>query len=108
MCFTITIRLSCRLEFLCTCVVFVAALFCVIERDNIDAGSAGLSLTYALSLTGILNWLVRQSSEGRTHSNTNRMMLTIAIVETQIVAVERVNEYTELSEEGPYLMPGSK
>lgn len=84
--------LSVRLEFVCTCVVSVAALFCVIEKDNIDAGSAGLSLTYALSLTGILNWLVRQSSE----------------VETQIVAVERVNEYTELSEEGPYLVPGSK
>jgi ATP-binding cassette subfamily C (CFTR/MRP) protein 1 len=66
--------------------VSVAALFCVIERDNIDAGLAGLSLTYALSLTGILNWLVRQSSE----------------VETQIVSVERVNEYTELAEEGPY------
>eukprot|EP00026_Physarum_polycephalum_P000464 Phypoly_transcript_00465.p1 GENE.Phypoly_transcript_00465~~Phypoly_transcript_00465.p1 ORF type:complete len:1411 (+),score=128.73 Phypoly_transcript_00465:182-4414(+) len=83
--------LSVRLEFICTCVVSVAALFCVIERDNIDAGLAGLSLTYALSLTGILNWLVRQSSE----------------VETQIVSVERVNEYTELVEEGPYLINGS-
>jgi len=73
-------------------VVCVAALFCVVERDHISPGSAGLSLTYALNLTGILNWLVRQSSE----------------VETQIVAVERVNEYTEIVEEGPYDVPNKK
>lgn len=84
--------LSVRLEFVCTCVVSTAALFCVIEKDNISPGLAGLSLTYALNLTGILNWLVRQSSE----------------VETQIVSVERVNEYTELQEEGPYDVPSKR
>eukprot|EP01113_Clastostelium_recurvatum_P045650 TRINITY_DN786_c0_g1_i1.p1 TRINITY_DN786_c0_g1~~TRINITY_DN786_c0_g1_i1.p1 ORF type:complete len:1526 (-),score=434.15 TRINITY_DN786_c0_g1_i1:5921-10498(-) len=78
--------LSVRLEFVCTCVVTVAALFSVIERGHVDPGLAGLSLTYALNLTGVLNWLVRQSSE----------------VETQLVAVERVIEYTDLEEEGPY------
>ncbi len=39
-----------------TCVVSLAALFAVLERDNIDPGMAGLSLTYALNITGVLNW----------------------------------------------------
>jgi len=83
--------LSIRLEFLCTCVVTAAALFSVLERNNVEAGLAGLSLTYALNLTGVLNWLVRQSSE----------------VETQLVAVERIIEYTDLESEGPYEIPES-
>jgi len=45
---------------------------------------AGVSLTYALSLTGVLNWMVRQSAE----------------VEGQIVAIERIVEYSELPQEG--------
>jgi ABC-type multidrug transport system fused ATPase/permease subunit len=48
--------LGIRVEFIGTCVVSLAALFAVLERDNIDPGMAGLSLTYALSITGVLNW----------------------------------------------------
>jgi ATP-binding cassette subfamily C (CFTR/MRP) protein 1 len=40
----------------------------------VSAGLAGMSISYALSLTGTLNWLVRQSTDA----------------ETQMVSVERV------------------
>ena len=43
-------------------------------RDSISPGLVGLSISYALSVTQTLNWLVRMASE----------------VETNIVAVERL------------------
>lgn len=66
--------LGLRLEFVGACVIFGAAFFAVLERNVIDAGLAGLSLSYALQLTGSLNWFVRMSTE----------------VENNLVSVERV------------------
>uniref|UniRef100_A0A3Q2NT43 Canalicular multispecific organic anion transporter 1 n=1 Tax=Fundulus heteroclitus TaxID=8078 RepID=A0A3Q2NT43_FUNHE len=75
--------LAIRLEFLGNLVVFFSALFAVISRDSIDSGLVGLSISYALNVTQTLNWLVRMTSE----------------LETNIVAVERVSEYSELENE---------
>ena len=50
-------------------------------------GLAGLSIAYALQLTFVFNMLVRQSAE----------------VETQLVSVERVVEYTQLPNEAAYI-----
>jgi ABC-type multidrug transport system fused ATPase/permease subunit len=55
--------LGLRLELLGAVVVSLASLFCVVERENIDAGAAGLSLTYALQTTSLLTWLVRMYTE---------------------------------------------
>ena len=55
--------LALRLELIGTAVVGFAALFCVLERDNIDPGAAGLSLNYALQTTSLLNWLVRMYTD---------------------------------------------
>eukprot|EP01087_Luapelamoeba_hula_P012571 TRINITY_DN3508_c0_g1_i1.p1 TRINITY_DN3508_c0_g1~~TRINITY_DN3508_c0_g1_i1.p1 ORF type:complete len:1538 (+),score=302.45 TRINITY_DN3508_c0_g1_i1:61-4674(+) len=77
--------LGVRIEFIGTCVVTLAALFAVMERENIDPGMAGLSLTYALNVTSTLNWLVRMATE----------------LETQLVSVERVLQYVELETEAP-------
>lgn len=77
--------LGIRVEFIGTCVVSLAALFAVLERDNIDPGMAGLSLTYALNITGVLNWVVRMSTEA----------------ETQLVSVERVIQYMKVETEAP-------
>eukprot|EP01113_Clastostelium_recurvatum_P049085 TRINITY_DN9039_c0_g1_i5.p1 TRINITY_DN9039_c0_g1~~TRINITY_DN9039_c0_g1_i5.p1 ORF type:complete len:716 (+),score=138.89 TRINITY_DN9039_c0_g1_i5:65-2149(+) len=66
--------LGVRLEFIGNCVVSVAALSAAISRGSIDPGLAGLSITYALGLTGLLNFLVRVATE----------------VENQLVSVERV------------------
>ncbi|XP_035519605.1 canalicular multispecific organic anion transporter 1 isoform X1 [Morone saxatilis] len=79
--------LAIRLEFLGNLVVFFAALFAVISRDSLDSGLVGLSISYALNVTQTLNWLVRMTSE----------------LETNIVAVERVSEYSELENEAKWV-----
>ena len=58
-------------------IIFFAALFTVLQRESMDPGLAGLSISYALQITQTLNWLVRMTSD----------------VETNIVAVERIKEY---------------
>ncbi|KAM6997810.1 ATP-binding cassette sub-family C member 2 isoform 2-T2 [Tautogolabrus adspersus] len=79
--------LAIRLEFLGNLVVFFSALFAVISRKSLDSGIVGLSISYALNVTQTLNWLVRMTSE----------------LETNIVAVERVNEYAELEHEAKWV-----
>ncbi|KAM3606183.1 uncharacterized protein V6R79_012047 [Siganus canaliculatus] len=79
--------LAIRLEFVGTLVVFFSALLAVIARDSLDGGLAGLSISYALNVTQTLNWLVRMTSE----------------LETNIVAVERVSEYSELENEAEWI-----
>jgi ABC-type multidrug transport system fused ATPase/permease subunit len=77
--------LALRLEFLGNCIIFFAALFSVIDRKHIHPGTVGLSLSYAMSVTQTLNWMVRMSSQ----------------LETDIVAIERVEEYTTTDVEKP-------
>ncbi|XP_076017009.1 ATP-binding cassette sub-family C member 2 [Genypterus blacodes] len=79
--------LAIRLEFLGNLVVFFAALLAVISRKSLDGGLVGLSISYALNVTQTLNWLVRMSSE----------------LETNIVAVERVSEYTKIENEAKWV-----
>ena len=50
-----------RLESLGTGVVFLSALFAVLNRDNIDAGLAGLAISYAMNVTSTLNWCASPS-----------------------------------------------
>ncbi|CAB3400919.1 unnamed protein product [Caenorhabditis bovis] len=78
--------LAVRLEFVGTMIVLSAALFAVLFRDSpgLSAGLVGLSVSYALNITQTLNWAVRMASE----------------LETNIVAVERINEYTITPTEG--------
>uniref|UniRef100_A0A8C0GT18 Uncharacterized protein n=1 Tax=Chelonoidis abingdonii TaxID=106734 RepID=A0A8C0GT18_CHEAB len=80
---TFEVWLAVRLEFVGNLVVFSAALLAVITRDNLGSGIVGLSISSALNITQTLNWLVRMTSE----------------LETNIVAVERVHEYTEVENE---------
>ncbi|KAK2714333.1 hypothetical protein QYM36_008785, partial [Artemia franciscana] len=76
--------LSVRLETIGNLVVFFASLFAVLSRSNgLSAGLVGLSISYSLSITQTLNMFVRMTSE----------------VETNIVSVERIKEYSEADQE---------
>ena len=81
--------LSVRLEIIGNLVLMFAALLAVLSRGAINPGNVGLYLSYALNVTGVLNMLVRQSSE----------------VETNMVAVERIREYQEILQEAPFEVP---
>lgn len=81
--------LAVRLESLGTVIVSCAGLLAVFARDTLTAGMAGLSISYALSVTQSLNWVVRMTSDR----------------ETNIVSVERVGEYLSQAPEPPRLCP---
>jgi ABC-type multidrug transport system fused ATPase/permease subunit len=67
-----------RLELLGSCIVLAAAIFSLVAlvTTGVDAGLVGLVLSYGLSTTQSLNWVVRSASE----------------VEQNLVSVERVVE----------------
>ena len=84
--------LGVRLEFCANCIIMFAALFVVLNRETIDPGTVGLSLSYALSVTQTLNWAVRMTSE----------------IETNIVSVERILEYTMIDTEAEWTQDKKK
>eukprot|EP00095_Tigriopus_kingsejongensis_P005628 maker-scaffold335_size202896-snap-gene-1.27 protein:Tk05628 transcript:maker-scaffold335_size202896-snap-gene-1.27-mRNA-1 annotation:"multidrug resistance-associated protein 1 isoform x3" len=82
--------LSVRLETIGNIITFAAAIFAILNPSGIDSGEVGLIISYALNVTQVLNWLVRMTSD----------------VETNIVAVERVREYTlNLEQEAEWELP---
>merc|ERR1719445_1415614 len=78
--------LAVRLETVGNCIIFAAALFAVLGRETLSPGMVGLSVSYALQVTQTLNWLVRMTSE----------------VETNIVTVERLEEYSVVDTEADW------
>ncbi|XP_036121361.1 canalicular multispecific organic anion transporter 1 [Molossus molossus] len=75
--------LAVRLELIGNLIVFFSSLMMVIYRDTLSGDTVGFVLSNALNITQTLNWLVRMTSE----------------VETNIVAVERINEYINVENE---------
>ncbi|KAJ1363018.1 hypothetical protein KIN20_022767 [Parelaphostrongylus tenuis] len=87
--------LGIRLEFIGNLVIFFAAFFAVISKEFgwvTSPGTVGVSVTYALNITEVLNFAVRQISE----------------IEANIVAVERIKEYTKTPTEAPWDIPENK
>lgn len=81
--------LAVRLELIGTLVITFSTISAVVEHamfgaDETFAGLAGLAISYALSVTQSLNWSVRMASD----------------LEANMVAVERVQEYSQISHEG--------
>eukprot|EP00605_Chrysophyceae_sp_TOSAG23-4_P001356 GSChrysophyteH1.ASY1.ANO1.1476.1 assembled CDS len=82
--------LGVRLEFVGTCIITFASLFAVLGRPVAEgsafAALAGLSISFALGITQSLNWSVRMASD----------------LESQMVAVERLSEYSRMTQEAPH------
>lgn len=78
--------LAVRLEIVGAVVVLFACLFAVLARDTINPATVGLSISYALQISQTLSFLVSMTAE----------------VETNIVAIERVNEYTNRKQEAAW------
>jgi ABC-type multidrug transport system fused ATPase/permease subunit len=77
--------LSFRVDLVGDLVAFFAGAFVVLSIGTIDAGSAGLSLSYALSFTENVLWLVRLYSINEQNMNS----------------VERIKEYLDVEQEAP-------
>ncbi|PIL25024.1 ATP-binding cassette transporter [Ganoderma sinense ZZ0214-1] len=85
--------LAVRLEFVGATIILATAVLSIMAlvTTGVDAGLVGFVLSYALTTTGSLNWLVRSASE----------------VEQNIVSVERILHYIELKPEPPWEVPGT-
>ncbi|NWX19914.1 MRP6 protein, partial [Aegotheles bennettii] len=84
--------LATNLEFLGNGIVLFAALFAAMGRTHLSPGTAGFSISYALQITGVLNWMVRSWTE----------------IENNIVSVERVREYVRTPKEAPWTLNGKR
>jgi len=81
--------LSFRLDAISVVIVTTTCLVIAGTRGSIDPAAAGFTLSYVLTLTALLHWAVRRSSE----------------VETMLTSVERIVEYTDLPPEGDRIRP---
>ena len=82
-----------RLETIGNSITLVVAILGVWQRGSTYAALVGLTLSYAIDMTGLLSWLIRVISE----------------LESNMVSVERISEYTELETEestGAIVKPG--
>ncbi|KAL2830906.1 hypothetical protein BDW59DRAFT_140932 [Aspergillus cavernicola] len=84
--------LACRVDIIGALVSFLTAVFILSNIGKIDAGAAGLSLTYAVTFTENVLWLVRLYSE----------------VQQSMNSVERVKEYLEVEREAPPVIADSR
>ncbi|KAI8057978.1 ABC metal ion transporter [Syncephalis plumigaleata] len=87
--------LAVRLEFVGSIVILSASMLAVVSTvttGNMNSSLAGLAVTNALYITQSLNWSVRMFCE----------------IETNIVSMERLQEYSELPSEAPEVIEGHR
>lgn len=86
--------LAVRLEFIGSVIILFASGLSIatIGSGHVTPGTIGLAMSYALQITQSLNWIVRMTVE----------------VETNIVSVERIMEYSQLPSEAPEIIEGHR
>ncbi|OCT50344.1 ATP-dependent bile acid permease [Cladophialophora carrionii] len=84
--------LAFRIDIAGALVSFFSAMFVVTNARNIDPGAAGLALSYAITFTQNVLWLVRLYAANEQNMN----------------AVERIQEYINVEQEAPAHIPETK
>lgn len=84
--------LSFRVDVAGALVSFFSAAFVLLNSRRIDPGAAGLSLTYAVTFTENILWLVRLYSENQQNMNS----------------VERIEEYLKVDQEADAIVPNNR
>lgn len=84
--------LAFRIDAIGDLVSFFAGAFVIMSLGSIDAGSAGLTLSYAISFTENVLWLVRLYS----------------VYEQNMNAVERIKEYLDIEQEAEAIIEKSR
>ncbi|EEQ89112.1 ATPase [Blastomyces dermatitidis ER-3] len=81
--------LAFRVDITGALVSFFTAAVIIMSVGKIDAGAAGLALTYAVTFTENVLWLVRLYAQNQQHMNS----------------VERIEEYMEVEQEAEAVIP---
>ncbi|KAF9182238.1 hypothetical protein BGZ51_004856 [Haplosporangium sp. Z 767] len=84
--------LSVRSDSIGGIVALSSGIFILMNPIGIDAGTAGLALTYALEFVALVNYLVREYTE----------------IEMELNAIERITEYTVMAQEPPAVIEGRR
>lgn len=84
--------LAFRIDVVGAMVAFFSGAFVVVSVGRIDAGAAGLALTYAVTFTENVLWFVRLYSSNEQNMNS----------------VERVKEYLDVDQEAPSVIPANR
>jgi ABC-type multidrug transport system fused ATPase/permease subunit len=84
--------LSFRIDIAGSLVSFFSAMFVVLNAGRIDPGAAGLALSYAITFTQNVLWLVRLYASNEQNMN----------------AVERLQEYIDVDQEAPAHIPETR
>ncbi|OCK81762.1 hypothetical protein K432DRAFT_424668 [Lepidopterella palustris CBS 459.81] len=84
--------LAFRVDVVGAMVSFFAGIFVVQSVGRIDAGAAGLAMTYAVTFTENVLWFVRLYSANEQNMNS----------------VERIKEYLDVDQEAPPIIPENR
>ncbi|KAF9428970.1 hypothetical protein BGZ76_001983 [Entomortierella beljakovae] len=78
-----------RLQCLAAVIIWIISITFVMARYTIDPATAGLAMSFALTITQDINYIVRVYCE----------------LQNRLVCVERLNEYIDLPTEAPEILP---
>ncbi|CAK3837720.1 ABC transporter [Lecanosticta acicola] len=84
--------LALRVDVVGALVSFFTGAFVILSVGRIDAGAAGLAMTYAVTFTENVLWFVRLYASNEQNMN----------------AVERVKEYLDVEQEAPPIVPDNR
>ncbi|KAK5691568.1 Transporter of the ATP-binding cassette (ABC) [Elasticomyces elasticus] len=84
--------LAFRVDVVGALVAFFTGAFVVLSVGTVDAGAAGLAMTYAVTFTENVLWFVRLYASNEQNMN----------------AVERIKEYLDVDQEAPSIIPENR